>query len=294
MTGFGRATVDLGNRRLRIEIRSVNHRGLDLKIRSHAPDTYCDAEISRVVRGAVERGAITVSIRDEAGPGDMLIDEARAKSVYAALQRLQRELGLSEPIGLATLAAFLGANAGAPELSGEALWEVLRPGIETALGELRATRAREGAALGADLGARVAKLQELARAIAAGAAGLPDKFVRRLEERLAAVREQPGFEPGRLAQEAALMAERLDVSEEITRLDTHLGHLLEIVAGRASGAGVPGTSQAVGRKLDFVIQEVGRELNTVGSKAQDAGIAGLVIDGKVDLEKIREQAQNIE
>jgi uncharacterized protein (TIGR00255 family) len=291
MTGFGRASVDLGNRRLRIEIRSVNHRGLDLKIRSHTPDTYCDAEISRVVRAAVERGAITVSIRDEAGPTDSLIDEGRAKSVYAALQRLQRELGLSEPIGLGTVAAFLGANAGAPELSGEALWEVLRPGLETALGELRATRAREGAALALDLRARVEKLQELARSIAAGAADLPDKFVRRLEERLAAVREQPGFEPGRLAQEAALMAERLDVSEEITRLETHLGHLLEIIAARATA---PGSSQAVGRKLDFVIQEVGRELNTVGSKAQDAGIAGLVIDGKVELEKIREQAQNIE
>ncbi len=305
MTGFGRASVDLGNRRLRIEIRSVNHRGLDLKIRSHAPDTYCDAEISRVVRGAVERGAITVSIRDEAGPTDATIDEGRAKSVYAALQKLQRELGVSEPIGLTTIAAFLGANAGTPEISGEALWEVLRPGVERALGELRATRAREGAALAVDLRARVAKLQELAGAIAVAAAGLPDKFVRRLEERLAAVRELPGFEPGRLAQEAALMAERLDVSEEITRLETHLGHLLEILGGRAqigggvgggvAGAGgVPGASQAVGRKLDFVIQEVGRELNTVGSKAQDAGIAGLVIDGKVELEKIREQAQNIE
>jgi uncharacterized protein (TIGR00255 family) len=143
---------------------------------------------------------------------------------------------------------------------------------------------------------RVAKLQELARAIAAGAATLPDKFVRRLEERLAAVRELPGFEPGRLAQEAALMAERLDVSEEITRLETHLGHLLEILGGRGAGGGAPAASanQAVGRKLDFVIQEVGRELNTVGSKAQDAGIAGLVIEGKVELEKIREQAQNIE
>ena len=292
MTGFGRASVDLESRRFRIEIRSVNHRGLDLKIRSHAPDTYCDAEISRVVRAAVERGAITVSIREEAGTATVTIDETRAKSVYAVLQRLQRELGLNEPVGLTTIAAFLGANAGAPEISGEALWEVLRPGVEHALCELRATRAREGAALTVDLRARVTKLQELARAIAAGAAGLPDKFVRRLEERLAAVREQPGFEPGRLAQEAALMAERLDVSEEITRLETHLGHLMEILGGRPAGASGP--IQAVGRRLDFVIQEVGRELNTVGSKAQDAGIATLVIEGKVELEKIREQAQNIE
>ncbi len=294
MTGFGRASVDLGGKRLRIEIRSVNHRGLDLKIRSQTPDTYCDAEISRVVRAGVERGSITVSIRDDVTPAAVVIDEARAKTVYAALQRLQRELGLHEPIDLATVAAFLGADAGAPEVSGEALWEVLRPGVESALVELRATRAREGAALAVDLRVRVGKLKELGRAIAAGAAGLPDKFVRRLEERLAAVREQPGFEPGRLAQEAALMAERLDVSEEITRLETHLGHLLEILSGAQGGAPAAAASQAVGRKLDFVIQEVGRELNTVGSKAQDAGIAGLVIDGKVELEKIREQAQNIE
>ena len=139
------------------------------------------------------------------------------------------------------------------------------------------------------------RLQEIARAIAAGAVGLPDRFARRLEERLATVREQPGFEPGRLAQEAALMAERLDVSEEITRLETHLGHLTEILSPTGGAPGPQGnTIGAIGRKLDFVIQEVGRELNTVGSKAQDVGIAGLVIEGKVELEKIREQAQNIE
>ncbi len=90
------------------------------------------------------------------------------------------------------------------------------------------------------------------------------------------------------------MAERLDVSEEITRLETHLGHLTEILSPPAGTPGRQGAQGAIGRKLDFVIQEVGRELNTVGSKAQDVGIAGLVIDGKVELEKIREQAQNIE
>ena len=98
------------------------------------------------------------------------------------------------------------------------------------------------------------------------------------------LRGQPGFEPARIAQEAALVAERLDISEELVRLETHLAHLDELT--RASGA--------VGRKLDFVVQEVGRELNTVGSKAQDAHIAALVIDGKAELEKIREQAQNVE
>jgi uncharacterized protein (TIGR00255 family) len=299
MTGFGRATVEVGEKRLRVEIRSVNHRGFDLKIRSYSPDTYCDAELSRAVRAAVERGALTVSIREEAAPASAGIDEARAKAVHAALEKLRRLLAIEEPVGLSTVAAFIGTAPATAELSGEALWEALRPAIDTALAELRATRAREGKALAVDLMARIGRLQFLARAIEAGAADLPDRYARRLEERMSAVRDQPGFDPGRLAQEAALMAERLDVSEELTRLGTHLGHLREIIstgadsdagAGRSGGAG----EAAVGRKLDFIIQEVGRELNTIGSKAQDVGIAGLVIDGKVELEKVREQAQNIE
>jgi uncharacterized protein (TIGR00255 family) len=289
MTGFGRATVDCRGQRLRIEIRSVNHRGLDLKIRSQTPDSYSDSEIARLVRGAVERGAVTVSIREEAAGGAAdgqatVIDERRARAVHAALERLRHDLGLPDPTTLATVAAFMGAVPGSPELAGEALWEVLRPGVEGALAELRTTRAREGAALGADLAIRVGKLRAGGGAIAEAAAGLPDRFARRLEERLASVRDLPGFEPGRLAQEAALMAERLDVSEEITRLGTHLDHVEQILRD-------PG---AVGRKLDFVIQEIGRELNTIGSKAQDAHIGALVIEAKVELEKIREQAQNIE
>jgi uncharacterized protein (TIGR00255 family) len=287
MTGFGRASVELGEKRLRIEVRSVNHRGLDLKIRSQSPDSYCDAEIARAVRGAVERGALTVTLREEVAVAEGssgVIDEARAKLVYAALERLGRQLALYEPVTLGTVAAFISATPGEPSLAGEPLWELLRPGIDIALAELRSTRAREGAALTADLAARIIKLRASAQAIATGAAGLPERFARRLEERLAVVRTQPGFEPGRLAQEAALMAERFDVSEEITRLVTHLDHV-DVILGEAG---------AVGRKLDFVIQEIGRELNTIGSKAQDAHIAALVIDGKVELEKIREQAQNIE
>jgi uncharacterized protein (TIGR00255 family) len=169
-------------------------------------------------------------------------------------------------------------------LEGEALWEALRPGLERALAELVATRKREGAALTEDIRGRLGVLRALVGQIRAAAATLPDRFTRRIEERLATLRGQPGFEPARVAQEAALMAERLDVSEELVRLETHLGHLDELL--RAPGA--------VGRKVDFVVQEVGRELNTIGSKAQDAGVAGLVIDGKAELEKLREQAQNIE
>jgi uncharacterized protein (TIGR00255 family) len=283
MTGFGRASAEAGDRRLRVEIRSVNHRGLDLKVRGSELDAFCDAEVGRAVRAAIERGSVTVYIREELSGSAAGIDEARVRSVYAALERLRQEMKLAEPITLATTAAFMEAGAGGG-LTGEELWEALRPAVAGALGELRATRAREGEVLAADLEAHRRRLVELATQLRIATAGLPQRFTRRLEERLAPLRQQAGFDPGRLAQEAALMAERLDVAEELVRLDTHLRHLGELVAG----------SGAVGRKLDFVVQEVGRELNTIASKSQDAAVSALVIDAKAELEKLREQAQNVE
>ncbi len=237
MTGFGRGSVDAGERRLRVEIRSVNHRGLDLKIRCSEPDAFCDAEIARAVRAAVERGAVTVLIRDESAAAAAGIDEARVRALHGVLERLRQELGIEEPVTLATVGAFLGASHGS-ELSGEALWEVLRPAVEAALGELGATRAREGAALAVDLGARRTRLGELTATPARAGGDAARRFAQRLEERLGhdgrSVREQLGplgqlrIDPARLAQEVALMAERLDVTEELVRLETHLGHLGEI------------------------------------------------------------------
>jgi uncharacterized protein (TIGR00255 family) len=283
MTGFGRGSVDAGERRLRVEIRSVNHRGLDLKIRSGDSDAFCDSEIARAVRAAVERGAVTVVIRDESAAASAGIDEARVRALYGALERLRQELKIEEPVTLGTVGAYLGASHGAA-LSGETLWELLRPAVAEALAALTAMRAREGAALAVDLGARRVRLGELTATLRARAATLPEKFAQRLAERLAGQDRLVGVEPARLAQEVALMAERLDVTEELVRLETHLGHLGEIL--RSSGA--------VGRKLDFVVQEIGRELNTVASKAQDAEMAAVVIDAKAELEKLREQAQNVE
>jgi len=288
MTGYGRATSaahsTTGSLRLVVELRSVNHRGFDIKIRSDRPDGFCDGEIARAVRVAVERGTVTVAVREER-PTATGLDPERIRSTYRVLERLRGELGLTAPIDLATVAGFLSTH-GATEmpLHGEELWAVLRPVLEGALSELGETRAREGEALRADLVARIARLTGIVDQVETAVAPVPARFTRRLEERLAAVREMPGFEPGRLAQEAALMAERLDVSEELVRLRAHLDHIRGLLDA-------PG---AVGRKLDFVIQELGREINTIGSKAQDASVAAQVIEGKAELEKIREQAQNIE
>lgn len=288
MTGYGRSAVDIERTgsavRLAVEIRSVNHRGFDLKLRSDDPDAYCDSEITRALRGAVERGTVSVSVRSDK-PTAGSLDVARIRTTYETLERIRQEVGMPTPVDLATVAAFLASSSpNENAVRGEEMWRVLRPAVEAAIADLVATRSREGLALRADMTARAERFAEIVEGIKTAVEPLPSRFARRLEDRLAALRDTSGTDPGRVAQEIALMAERLDVSEEILRLKTHLDHF----------RGLLNADGAVGRKLDFVIQEMGREINTVGSKAQDAGVAAQVIEGKAELEKIREQVQNIE
>jgi uncharacterized protein (TIGR00255 family) len=289
MTGFGRAVVRAGERHLLVEARSLNHRGIDVKVRARDLDAppVVEGEIVRLVRASLARGSVTISIRDESRPEASSLDVARVRAAHAALESLRDELGLPGPVDLATVAAFLaGPGMSAPAGAVELTWEVLRPAVQEALRELQTMRVREGAVLVADLRQRVQRLRALARQIGEQAAGLPTRAARRLEERLAALSTGTAVEPARLAQEVALLAEKLDVSEELVRLAAHLDHLEGLLDG--------GDAQGAGRKVDFLVQELGRELNTVGAKVQDAPIAALVVEGKAELEKLREQAQNIE
>jgi uncharacterized protein (TIGR00255 family) len=293
MTGFGRSVVD-GDQasqgaqaRWVIEVRSVNHRGFDLKIRSPDVDPGIEAEIARAVRSVVERGTVTVAVREEhtlpAG-----LDLGRVRELLSTLEKIRVEAGIAAPVDLGTVAAFLACdpNAGTSSAAGRAdeSAAAIRSGVGAALEELVATREREGAALAADLSARLERVGLLVTSIDEAAREVPVRFARRLKERLVSLHDAPGFDAGRVAQEIALMAERLDVSEELVRLRAHLEQL-----GLLTRSTTP-----VGRKLDFVLQEASREVNTIGSKAQDAAIGALVIDCKAELEKIREQAQNIE
>jgi len=291
MTGFGRAVVDGpphvsgGGGRWIVEMRSVNHRGFDLKVRGPDIDPALEAEIARAVRTAVERGTVTVAIREErtlpAG-----LDAGRIRETLAALEAIRIEARIAAPVDLATVAAFLASDptARADGTPADAFAATLVSAVARALDELVATRTSEGAVLAADLTARLERMGQLLSSIEGAARDLPARFGRRLKERLAALHDTPGFDPARVAQEIALLADRLDVSEELVRLRAHLDQLGLLI--RSAGS--------VGRKLDFVIQEAAREVNTIGSKAQDAGIAALVIDCKAELEKIREQAQNVE
>jgi len=291
MTGFGRARATLGRRAVGVEIRSLNHRGLDLKLRAYdaqlAPEI--ETEILRIVRQKLARGSVSISLRDEAADGQGgVLDTGRVRQVHAALDLLCQDMGLPGPIDLGTVGAFMAATRSGPATEiPAASWPDIAPAIEAALAGLCAMRAHEGEAIRADLERRLANMRTLVEKISDLATAVPGRAGRRLEERLATlVGGNQAIDAARLAQEVALLADRLDVSEEIARLRAHFDHLATLLDGK--GADAPG------RRIDFLAQEIGREFNTLGGKIQDAAIAALVIDGKAELEKLREQAQNIE
>jgi uncharacterized protein (TIGR00255 family) len=327
MTGFGRAVALVDGRRIVVELRSVNHRGLDVKIRSRILAAAAEVELLRAIRTGCARGSVQVSVDEDgggtaAGEGAADLSAEHLRGLTTRLESLRVTLGLTGGIDLATLAAFIRLERERDRAAPVATaldWPSIRPPFDEALAGLREARRREGAALGQDLRARAAHLDQLVAQIRTRIPITADQSLRRLTDRLAAVvaalRQIPDggvIDSGRLAQEAALLADRLDVSEELARLGAHLDRLRTLVtpgasappaAAMASGTNPGGPAsdtllgvagEGIGRPLEFLLQEVGRELNTLGTKAQDVDISTLVIAGKAELEKIREQAQNIE
>jgi uncharacterized protein (TIGR00255 family) len=328
MTGFGRAVALADGRRIVVELRSVNHRGLDVKIRSRILAAAAEVELLRAIRTGCARGSVQVSVDEDggaaAGEGANDLSAERLRALATRLDSLRTDLGLPGPIDLGTLATFVRLERERDRAAPTATaldWTTIRPAFDEALLGLREARRREGAALGQDLRARAAHLEDLVAQIRTRIPVSAEQSLRRLTERLSAVvaalRQVPeagGIDPARLAQEAALLADRLDVSEELARLGAHLTRLHDLLAPAAAPTGqsagtnpvrpasdnltgtsaVGGPGEGIGRPLEFLLQEVGRELNTLGTKAQDVDISTLVIAGKAELEKIREQAQNIE
>lgn len=289
MTGHGRATVERAGRRATVEIRSVNHRFLDLKLRGASIAPAVEEQLSAKVREAVERGAVTVTVhverRGEAAA--IRIDHDAARAAHAALAELAATLGVDPP-GLGLVLAQPGVVAAAEDLADDAAAAeaVLEAGRQ-ALAGLAAMRATEGATLAGDLAARLDTLAGLLDRVEGAAAAQPEEVRRRLGERLARLLDdgRASLDPARLAQEVAVLADRADVTEEIVRARSHVGQVRALLGDQKS---------AVGRRLDFLVQELGREINTIGSKSSAAEISRLVVEGKAELEKIREQAQNIE
>jgi uncharacterized protein (TIGR00255 family) len=288
MTGYGRGIAEHAGVRATVDIRAVNHRFLDIKLRGSAVSPGIEDAIATRVRGALERGAIAISVhvesaRDGGGPR---IDAAAAKRAYDALAQLAAQLGVAGP-ELALVLAQPGVIVEpTPESSDEPI--AIAAALDSALVQLEQMRAAEGAALATELGARLDELAAVRLAIATRAATVPQLVSKRLHERvkrlLDAANDGTTVDPARLAQEVAMLAERADVTEELVRLASHIDQMRALLA--ADGAS--------GRRLDFLVQEIGRELNTIGSKSTVAEISAAVVDGKAVLEKIREQVQNVE
>lgn len=303
MTGYGRGAAEREGRRAVVEMRSVNHRFLDVKVRGQSVSPDVEEAVKKRVKGACERGVVNVSIRIErqASATAMKIDLDAARRAHEALSDLARELplrrgerGSDSGITLSLLSqqpGVLVASDPADDPEDQALTsECVQEAVESALANLVAMRATEGEALAGELAVRLDNLRALADVIAEHAENAPEHLQERLHTRLERLLQTRGNEldADRLAHEVAVLADRVDITEELVRLRGHIEHMRGLMdESRAQGS-------AVGRRLEFLGQEMGREVNTIGAKSQSAEIARAVVDAKAELEKIREQVQNLE
>jgi uncharacterized protein (TIGR00255 family) len=288
MTGFGAAASEARGTSLRVEVRSVNHRHLAVKLRLPEMMSALEPEVEERVRAQCERGTVTVhlALQRPDGAAPARVDHELARRYARELTALAGELGVPAALSLDTLVTLPGvltdsaAVLGADELRATAL-EL----VDEALARMLAMRSAEGAALAADLRKNAEVLAKLAARIQKRmpsiVRGHRTALAKRLQSLLGAKLPVEGAD---LAREIALQADKLDVSEELARLASHLGQLEGFVAkgGR------------IGRQLDFLVQEIFREVNTIGAKCSDATVAHWVVEAKTHVERLREQVQNVE
>ena len=288
MTGFGASDLATAAGRYTVEARSLNHRFLEIIVRLPRELAPLEDRIRALVQGRVLRGRVEVAIMRE-NYGKRLrtvrIDLDLAKAFASALNELKQALELPGSPDLAMLSALpdlIRIEEQKEDL--EAAWTAIAEGLEVALSRLVAMREREGARLTSDLGQRVRRLAERADEIERRAPLVVQEHAARLTRRIEELIGMPPVDEGRLAAEVAIFADRSDIAEETTRFRSHLAQMQQMLIG----------SGAAGRTLEFLVQELGREANTIGSKANDVEISRAVIAVKGDLESLREQIQNLE
>jgi uncharacterized protein (TIGR00255 family) len=290
MTGYGRGEVEGNGQKWVVEMRSVNHRFLELVLNLPRPLWALEDRCRKLVKGRINRGRVEVQFSwetvGEAAP-TWRLDPVQVEATRQALAAVRDAAEVAEPLRLEHFLPFWEALVirERPQVDAEAVWPVLSQSLDAALAGLEDMRAREGEALAADLATHLAQIRRDVERIAGQARSLPPVWRDRLLERLQEVEEDLGeLDPDRLAQEVAYLADRRDVAEEVARLVSHVSQFEQVMQE-------PGP---VGRKLEFLLQEMLREVNTVGVKAADLDIAHMVLDIKGALERLREQIQNIE
>jgi uncharacterized protein (TIGR00255 family) len=288
MTGFGRGEVRSEDILVEVEVRSVNNRFCDVSVRLPRHLGEFEYDVQQIVKKAVGRGKINVNVRVEHesdGTTDLKVDKQLAASYRALLDELREAARIDEAVKLEHLLTFSDVFVrNEDDNQSQRTWAVVREALTLGLKAFREMRLAEGAALATDLNERLDKMAEALVEVAARAPARVDESVQKLRSRIATLVEDVSVDESRLAAEIAFLSDKLDITEECVRLDSHIDAFRQALNG----------SDSEGRKLNFLTQEMHREVNTIGSKANDVVITQMSVQLKEELEKIREQVQNIQ
>ena len=288
MTGYGRAVETINGREFTVELRSVNNRYLDCSVRLPRMLSFAEDAVKQAVKASISRGKVDVfiTVRSEAGDEvQVSLNKAVLQGYLAAMHQMVDEFQVRDDISVSSLSRmpemFIIEK---PQVDEEQLQEDLMAVVNKALEGYDAMRRTEGEALDRDLRSRGQTILELVSQVEAGNGKTVSDYRARLEAKIKEVLANTAIDESRILTEAAIFADKVAVDEETVRLRSHLKQMNTMLT----------TGGAVGRKLDFLLQEMNREANTIGSKCTDVNLARIVVDIKAELEKIREQTQNIE
>jgi len=288
MTGYGRAVETVGGREFTVELRSVNNRYLDCSVRLPRILSFAEDAVKQAVKASVSRGKVDVfiSLRTEGGDEvQVSLNEAVLSGYLNAMHQMVEKFGVADDISVSSVSRLPEVFViEKPQVDEEQLLADLMSVVGKALESYDAMRVAEGQALDKDLRSRGQTILEYVSQVEAGNGQTVVDYRARLEAKLREVLENTSIDESRILTEAAIFADKVAVDEETVRLRSHLEQMNTMLT----------TGGAVGRKLDFLLQEMNREANTIGSKCTDVKLARIVVDIKAELEKIREQTQNIE
>ena len=288
MTGYGRAVEMVNGRELTVELRSVNNRYLDCSVKLPRTLSFAEEAVKQAVKNSISRGKVDVfvSLRSENGTeAKVTLNTAMVEGYLAAMKQMAESYPVADDISVSLISRMPDVfTVEKPEVDEERLLADLMGVVNAALEGYDAMRRTEGQALENDLRSRGATIEQLVSQVEAGNAQTVADYRARLENKLKEVLQNTAIDEGRILTEAAIFADKVAVDEETVRLRSHLQQMYGMLT----------TGGAMGRKLDFLLQEMNREANTIGSKCTDVRLARIVVDIKAELEKIREQTQNIE
>lgn len=287
MTGFGRAQQIIDNREIIVEIKSVNHRYFEFSSRMPRAYGYLDEKLKAFLQGKISRGKVEVSVSINNLGSDALIEvnEAVAAGYVNALRKANETLGLNDDLSLSHIIRFSDVfNVRKTEEDEAVIWSAVRTVAEEAAGKFVSMRESEGERLRLDILGKLTAIENMVGFIEARSPEVTENYRNRLFDKLSDILADKNIDEQRILTEAAIFSEKTAVDEETVRLRSHIDQFRVMLDSEA----------AIGRKLDFLVQEMNREANTTGSKSQDIEITRTVVDIKSEIEKIREQIQNIE